>query len=234
MKNLIKYVLCVLPLLYINCTEDLHNENPFNTDTVETEWEFSKISPSNSNNPYDSIGLVHNEILTTILDSGMPLESLSQIDNEVSVLLNDYDGLFSETCSDSLTHQELSSFYLSPSVSLNTAFTEAGLSLNTRDEIEGLLGAILNRVNDPYESFHAWMVLYEEEIIQSNYSIEEKRIILTIASLSRYSIFAKKRRDHKDWDYSVGNRIGATIGALDCSSNAIYAALVSGLSDEHL
>ncbi len=212
MKNL-KAWLLILPLVTIACSDE-YTEHTLDATYKSMSTKKTVIDPANAANPYDTAGLLHNEILD-ILDEAA-FNSLSI--EEITILI---DSL-------SAVHPELMLLPNDPAVSSRSS--EIIWILNTNDPASDVLGAaslgtsakasflaflnsLLSASDSSYEDIHPIIVSYEASVISSNlFSAVDKRIILTASSVARYSLAKKKRKD-EDWDTSVTNIVAAASGA---------------------
>ncbi|MNR45584.1 hypothetical protein D3C85_1644470 [compost metagenome] len=84
--------------------------------------------------------------------------------------------------------------------------------------------------NVPYEDIHQLILLYELSVMNNDlFNTEDKRIILTTSSITRYALYYDEERKDKDWGASVGNRVGGVSGAINNSSTALSRSLVTGI-----
>jgi len=96
--------------------------------------------------------------------------------------------------------------------------------------LSGFITSLFLLVEEEYEDIHDFVVSYELSVINnSEFNDEDKRIILTTSSLSRYSFYYEKKRKDKDWETSVGNIMAGLSGALENSLTAVNSALVTGI-----
>lgn len=212
MKNL-KAWLVILPLITIACSDEYKEQ------TIESAYKSnitkkSTIGPANTANPYDSAGILHNEILEILEETA----SSSQSIEEITILID----------SVSAVHPDLMSLSNNPTVSsmaseitwiVNTSdqatdlLGALNLSTNARASFQVFLNSLLLAADSPYEDIHPIIVSYETSVIAStSFSSADKQIILTASSVARYSVARKKRKD-QDWDTSVTNIVAAASGA---------------------
>ncbi|WP_306349890.1 hypothetical protein [Flavobacterium sp. '19STA2R22 D10 B1'] len=212
MKNL-KAWLVILPLITIACSDE-NTEQTIESASKLNIAKKSVIGPENAANPYDSAGILHNEILE-ILDE---TASNSQTIEEITILI---DSL-------SAVHPDLMLLSNNPTVSsrvleitsiVNTSnpatdlMDTLSLSTSARASFLAFLNSLLLTADSPYEDIHPIIVSYETSVIGStSFSAVEKQIILTASSVARYSVAKKKRKD-QDWDISVTNIVAAASGA---------------------
>jgi len=213
MKNL-KVLLAILPLFTIACSDDYTAEITETAHRTESAKK-SGIGPGNPANPFDIAGSIHNQILGIINETDFNSQSIE----EIAILID----------SVSSAHPEL--MPLSNGNNLSGRLSEINWIVNNENAItdvltEGTMGesakanfiTFVNNLSlvaaDPYEDIHSVIVSYEASTLaNTGFSAEDKRIILTATSVTRYAAYDKKRKD-KDWENNVTS-IAATVSGAE-------------------
>ena len=213
MKNL-KVWLLVLPLITIACSDDYTAEpNESSYKSKSTKKSLVVISPANASNPYDSAGILHNEILDILDETASSSQSVEQITALIdSVSAAHPELMLSDNSSLSSSVSEIN-WLISSNSSLSTILAESSLSPPARISFLAFLSSLILAATSSYEDIHMIIVSYEA-IVTGNgiLSTADKQIILTSTSVARYSVSRKKRKD-EDWDTSVTNIMAASMGA---------------------
>lgn len=228
MKNL-KSWLVILPLITIACSEE-YTEQTVDAAYKTMSTKKTVLDPANSANPYDTAGVLHNEILE-ILDGNV---SNSQSIEEITILIDSLSAI----------HPELMALPNYPAVSsraseitgiLNASDPAAdvlgasSLGTGARASFQSFINSLLLSADSPYEDIHPIIVSYEASVMgSSSFSTADKRIILTASSVARYSVARKKRKD-EDWDTSVTNIVAAVSGAEQNSALGFKMAATIGI-----
>lgn len=217
MKNL-KVLLAILPLFTVACSDD--NTDDYTGKTTEIAYlnesaKKSGIGPGNPANPFDTAGIMHNEILDIIGDTGFNSQSIE----EIAILI------------DSVSAAHLELMPLSSDYNLSGRLSEITWIVNNENAITDVVTActmglsakanfitFVNNLplvaNDPYDDIHSVIVSYEAGVLaNTGFSNEDKRIILTATSVARYAAYEKKRKD-KDWETNVTS-IAATVSGAE-------------------
>lgn len=110
------------------------------------------------------------------------------------------------------------------------------LSLQAREDFYLFVTGVLEReVQEEAEAdLLALMVGYEDNVLSSAaYTDTEKEYLLTVASIFRHSVQAKRKRPKKntdiDWDWLTANVAGAALGAQYGPRQAILTAARAGI-----
>lgn len=232
MKNL-KVFLAILPLLTIACSDEYTGEI---TKTARVEQSTKKlvIGPDNPANPFDSAGIIHNEIMETIEetafnsqsieDIAILIDSISAIQPELQLLSND------STLSSRLPEI---TWIVNNKAAINDVLAASTLGVNAKTSFISFVDSLLLAIDKPYGDIHSMIVSYEASILNNSVlTSNDKRIILTTTSVVRYSVYEEKRKD-KDWETGV-SRIAATVaGAENNLVLALKMALTVGLCQDN-
>lgn len=198
-----------------------------------------EVIPVNSENPYDSVGRIYNELFETYYATENLPQSISAIASRVEFLAN-ANSEFStlKTVNYHVVSTERVEYIISRSDTIVSEIIKdsdmtdsAKLSLDTF--INSLL--VLSAKEDSVEVLYNFVVSYEIEVLSNSMLTErDKQIILTTTSIARYSTYVANRRPKKntdpDWIIFVGNIIGGTDGANYEQAEAITTALVTGIA----
>lgn len=229
----IYYLYLLLVLVCISCeTSEKEIETSLNPSTLNKEKYDSPFNPSNS---FDNAGQIHNEILTSYYEHHpLPTETDSIIDLfHAKATLHPY---FSIITSSLISPQELEMLLNHPDTAMQDFLQSSDLSEKAKISLSTYIEELLYYADssDDYAVIYNYITTYENTIAtDALYSWDEKSIILTITSITRHSIYMKKKRPKKntdlDWDWLTTNIVGATAGANGDTQKAIYTALVAGI-----
>ena len=222
--------------LSVSCT----SENMENAEIVKrtlAEEKSKKISkqlqnlgPENPANAYDIAGKIHNDILDAYLSGNYEFNTIAQISQKIdsiSALNNDLLNLETNL---PVNLQEIQETVDSPQIKLEQAMANSTMTRAAKICLFNFMTSILLWEKNEYPIIHQLIISFETSVIyNTQFSNEEKRIILTTSSIARYSSYYAKERKDKDWETSVGNRVGAVQGAVANSSTAINRSILIGL-----
>lgn len=240
MKNLLSTVVIFI-LLLVSCT----SENIENTETpdgnilkeksINAGKSTTAESPQNTANPYDIAGKIHNDILEVYLGTNPALGTIARISQRVDSISALNSDLLSLETSSANIYGEIQEIIDNPQTALNQAIANSPMTLIAKDCLSGFMVSMLLWEPNEYSVIHESIISFEASVLSNvQLSSEEKRIILTTCSITRYSVYYAKKRKDKDWETSVGNRAGALQGAIANSSTAIKRATVAGIMIQNL
>ena len=238
MKN-ISLGLVILPLLIISCTTDTLDT----ADTLDSKISSKKsekaarlvqnLTPENPANVYDYAGKLHNDILEAYLAGNYQYSTIVQISEQVQAIAaaNSDVALLNleRNLPDNL--EEIQEIINNPDAKLDEAITNSSMTSAAKISLSSFMNAALLWGNEEYGAIYQSIISYESAVMtNTNFSDEDKRIILTTSSIARYSIYYDKKPPYdEDWETSVGNRVGAVSGAVDNSLTAISRSLITGI-----
>ncbi|PZV24001.1 MAG: hypothetical protein DCF12_17960 [Snowella sp.] len=227
------YFYLAMALFLISCDSSMNEQDSTanHYKTSETKEEL----PFNSANPFDGAGTIHNELLTSYYNHyPQPTET-------ESIIALFYEkakahSFFSTMSSSPILPSELNMLLKQPNIALQDFLESSNLSEKAKTSLNIYIEALLDYADssDDYAVIYDYITNYEHTIAaDSLYSSIDKATILTITSITRHSVYMKKKRPKKntdpDWNWLTTNIVGATAGANGDSQKAIYTALVAGI-----
>ncbi|OXB07798.1 hypothetical protein [Flavobacterium pectinovorum] len=227
MKNL-KVWLAFLPLLAVACTSESASEAT--TSHLKTSAKTTTIGPANPANPFDLAGSIHNEILESLDGMDFNPQSAADVANAVDSISSLYPELVTLGGNSSLAARlDEINLLVSCEDPLEQVFTASSLEASARDSFSTFVSSLLLSADSPYEDIRTSIVSYEAFVLDSSeFTSEDKRIILTTTSVVRYSASRKKRKD-KDWETSVTSIAATVLGAEECLALGLKMGVTVGL-----
>ena len=243
MKN-ISLGLVILPLLIISCTTDAIDT----ADTIDSKISGKKsekgarlmqtLSPENPENVYDYAGKLHNDLLETYLAGNYQYSTIAQISEQVEaiVAMNSDVALLNLETSVPVNLEEIQAIVNNPEAKLDEAIANSSMTSAAKISLSSFMNAALLWKNEEYGAIYQSIISYESAVMtNTEFSGEDKRIILTTSSIARYSLYYDKKPPYdEDWGTSVGNRVGGVSGAIDNSLTAISRSLITGIMISNL
>ncbi len=239
MKNLLSLV--IIASLLISCnTEDIENtENLENSTAKDESYKAEKMltgfQPENTANPYDVAGKIHNDILDAYLTGYHTCSTIAQVSQKVDSISALNNDLLSLETSSPIIYGEIQEIIDNPQIELEQAIASSPMTSTAKDCLTGFMASMLLWEVNEYSVIHQSIISFEASVMSnSQFSNEEKRIILTTSSITRYAIYYTRERKDKDWETSVGNRVGAVQGAVANSSAAVKRSTVAGIMIQNM
>lgn len=195
MKYLISIFVFIAMLSCENSTSELKNSstNPFDGNSKKI---YTTINPSNSNNPYDSNGIVHNLVLDHIISNKTSFDCDSNhVKTTIKQLIASYENnsfyqIPQSNLSDSINNLVDEYLNYGRYLSISSFYARYNTSLNVQNEINVIIG-IVNQYNNNVSVINILdsIRLRETFIIYNQfYTQNEKTLILGAASVARYSL----------------------------------------------
>lgn len=239
MKNFLLPTVIFASLL-ISCTDELIENTKTDSSKIEgrsknTAKTAETTNPANPANSYDIAGKIHNDLLDAYPAASFGTGTISQVSHKIdsiSALNNDLLGLETNL---PVSFSEIQQIIDSPQLKLEQAIANSGMTTAAQASLSGFMASLLLWDADEYGEIHQSIVSFEASVIsEPQFTAEDKRIILTTSSIARYSLYYAKERKDKDWETSVGNRVGAVQGAISNSCTAVKKSVLAGIIIQNL
>lgn len=230
---------CLLILTFFtSCTDDSSTHQEVDTNTIASRT-INEVFPLNSDNPYDAVGQLHDDLFETYYASENLPGDISGIINRVESIANSNNvfAAMKDANYQAVSQQrvqyitEHATTCVADVISNSSMTTAAKLSLT--DFINSLIVLFPTELNGDVLS--DFVIKYENAVIANPvFTANDKRIMLITASIARHSTYMARKKPKKntdpDWIIFVGNIIAATEGAEDGSAKAVTMALVTGIA----
>lgn len=229
MKN---FLISMMAVLALSCTNNYAREDSISTFKKKdaASKKNAGLNPENTANAYDIAGKIHNEILDAYLSGNFSDHTINGVSSKIdsiSFLNSDLQNLPSHY---PVNFQEIQGIVNSPEVQLEQIIANAPMSTASKNCLSELMSLAALWQNNDYDVIHQSIISFEAAVTNNQqFTAEEKRIILTSSAITRYSLYYASKRKDKDWETSVGNRVGAVQGALSNSATAVTRSLLAGI-----
>lgn len=232
----IYYLYFVLVLFTISCDSPISEpETAITPNKISRETNDYPFNPSNS---FDSAGQIHNEILTSYYEHNpLPTETDSIISLfHLKAMSHPFFSSPNSSVTTPILMSDLQPLLANPNDVLLQFLDSSTLSekakINLKYYIQELL--LASETSEDYATIYDYIINYEAQVeANTDYTSNDKAIILTITSITRHSVYMKKKKPKKntdpDWDWLTTNVIGASAGASGDVHKAIYTALIAGI-----
>lgn len=233
------YYLCLLCMtLFISCSDNNEIINPSINNKTIGVLDYDDTA-ANYANPYDYAGKIHQELLLTYYNNTSLPFTLTGIITTANAVANNNDSFLS------LVKNVPYSFSYSDRVAdivsqpsgfqddiINASISDSNARASFKTFITDLL--ITCEEEDDYQVLYDTIVAYEAGIYNNSLlSVEDKSTILITTSVTRHSVYVRKKKPKKDkdpeWQYMVGNIFATLDGADDSIGDAIMKGLVTGI-----
>lgn len=230
------YMLIVYALLFISC-ESVESEETKSKNNRSGKLTSDEL-PINSSNSYEFIGQAYQDILHQYYsDSILPTLNDSIIEKvnwqaKTHFLFKNFE----LTNYNLIPPNRINHLVFNSNTALDSIISNLSLPSEEKYNFKVFISTVLNKINNEldYVDIYNYVIAYESEIENSNQlSLNEKEYLLTVTSIIRHSVYAKKRRPKKntdlDWYWLTANFTGAIEGAQFGKNHAILTALKTGI-----
>ncbi|SCY74058.1 hypothetical protein SAMN02927916_3126 [Flavobacterium anhuiense] len=127
------------------------------------------------------------------------------------------------------TDQLVESIMADPDNMMIAIVEQSGLTVESKNSLISFLESLLSKRHEEFSILYAFVADYEQGLIISTAIMqEEKDTLLTVSSISRYSLYSEEERKDRDWDHSAGSRsMNASFGDDNLAIVLIIAYLSS-------
>ncbi|MBK0368239.1 hypothetical protein [Flavobacterium agrisoli] len=168
--------------------------------------------PANGNNPYDIVGLEiyqklnlyyeHSKVPTSVADLTAQLRFISlkpeALRNKNTQLIN-----FTDDMVDSIMND--------PDNSMIAIVQASSIGLYAKNNLTTFLQTLVYQRHQEFSICYDYITNYESEVLNDDeLTTDETEAILTVASISRYSLYSAEERKDRDWETSVGSKPSKT------------------------
>lgn len=234
MKNY--FILLVYTFLFISCDPPASEEIVSDINNYSKKYE--TVSPVNLSNAYEFVGQVYADVLDSYYaDPYLPKDADSIIEK---VNLEAHKHVFFDNlplADYNLIPQSRISYLVSDGeVALDLIVSDSSLPLVAKENFRSFVSTVLSKVDnkEDYTAIYNYVILYESTIQDAvQLSPSEKEYLLTVTSIIRHSVYARKKRPKKntdlDWYWLTAKFSGALEGAQHGQTHAILTALKAGI-----
>lgn len=206
MKNILlgSILLCLL----ISCsTESDSNASKANPDALDKSTGVLP-EPANKANPFDFKGKLYYDMLREYQEQNQFPNSISELNRQISFIGSPFEKK-SITGKSILffTDEIVQSIMDDPDNKMISIVENSELSDSAKTSLINFLqGLIIQREID-FSTGYNYIVDYESAVIGNNtWQEEESETILTVSSISRYSLYSEAEQKDRDWDKSGSNK----------------------------
>lgn len=204
MKNLL---LCITALIFlISCSADSDFDKSANDQTQSVETNISKF-PANNTNPYDSIGKGFYKALDLYYVEKQFPNSIKEITNQIKFVSATVTKR-SNTSKLIVFNDEIVEAIMSdPDNMMISIVQNSSLGIAAKANLINFLQNLILQRQEEFNVIYEFIISYESTVIDNNeISDDEKETLLSVTSISRYSLYSESERKDRDWEKNVGSR----------------------------
>jgi len=233
----------IILTLFSSCSNDYENIVPAKSvDNLSTATNYRKtgITPNNTANAYDYAGQLYYDICDSYLTEGNATVTTAETITKIENIANKYSEFQAQRpatyasptalrIDDILSNQQLTAINI---------ISNSSLSAKAKISLTGFLTSLMlyNDLKADYEDVHQFIVGYEATILNDVLTnSNDKKLILTTASISRYVFYFAKKHKRKpkdrDWEISWGHIVAGFDGSEDNTAKGIIMSSVCSIVD---
>lgn len=207
MKNLL--ICSILLCFLISCSADSDLKKSEINNSTSVKSKTSLLSPENKANLFDSKGKEYYDALTFYQEQNQFPNSITEITDQIRFVSSQFGkgGVTSKSVI-SFNDTIVESIMSDPDNSMIQIVQGSLLGLAAKASLINFLQGLIAQRQLEFGITCNYIVAYEDTILESNSMIEDdKETILTITSISRYSLYSESERKDRDWEKSAGNKM---------------------------
>lgn len=231
----------IISILFMSCSTE--NETSISDDsqtniTSNAVLRKTGLYPENSSNIFDAAGQLYYEISDSyLLQENISVTTAGTIFQVESIAnMNEEYLALRPAAYSSPTAARIDYILSNQEVTALSIIANSSMSLKGKTSLTAFVNTLMyyRDLQMEYDSIYKFIVDYETVIIADNtLTTNDKKVILTTASVSRYGFyFASKHRRKprdRDWEISWGHIVAATDGSEESTASAIVKSAVCGI-----
>ncbi|RXM48056.1 hypothetical protein [Flavobacterium sp. YO12] len=202
-------LLCTIAVtFFISCSAD--------SDFEAQEKQFSAVGkgvakvqyPANPKNPFDLQGSKIYHLLDLYDQKNKSPNSVSELAGQIRFLLQELESSPIRTGRlIPFTDELVESIMEDPDNSMISMVQSSTLQSYAKTSLVIFLQELIIKRQEAFSVTYSYITAYEAEVLNdAAFTSDEVETILTIASISRYSLYSEEERKDKDWDILIGNK----------------------------
>lgn len=199
------FLLCIVTsFLLISCSTDSENENLQRTVDSTNYLEYS----SKGVNPFESNGQKIYEALNAYYINNQRPGSVSELAEQIRAISKSLHNknLYTNRMIP-FTDEMVEAIMSDPDNSLIIIVQNSTLQTYAKNNLINFLQNLITKREEEFNVTNNYILGYESEVLNDTvFTFEETETILTVASISRYSLYSEEERKDKDWDILVGSK----------------------------
>lgn len=218
-------LLCItVSLFFISCSSD----SDFTASESGQLTEKMHQPAENSRNPYDKKGREIYERLNAFYEKNKIPNSYSELAEQINFIS---ERPISNSRKNSLliefTDEIVEAIMADPDNNMITIVQGSALGSYAKASLINFLQNLIMQRQQEFSITYNYITDYESNILaDSILDVDETETILTVASISRYSLYSAEERKDRDWETSVGSRPAKILVTANESALASIIALL--------
>lgn len=202
-------LLCIITtIFFLSCSSDFEvamQETPSSNNEGETP---EINAPVNPENPYDVKGIKFYESLLLYQQEKSSPNSVSELARQIRFLSGQLGRKMATTGRlIAFTDEMVESIMQDPDNSMILIVQNSLLQPYAKTSLIDFLEQLIVERQQQFSITYDYITEYESNVISDSIlTAEESETMLTVASISRYSLYSEQERKDRDWETNVGGR----------------------------
>ncbi|OXA74246.1 hypothetical protein B0A67_00210 [Flavobacterium aquidurense] len=227
MKNFL-FLTAILCLL-ASCSND-SDFDPLLIENSDETVPNLKMNPENQRNYFDFKGKAYYDVLVDYQSNNQFPNSIDQMSLQIRYLKSHIEKKNTQKSKIIFNDSIVESIMADPDNCMINIVQNSQLTSTAKGTLINFLQGLINHRQLDFTTSYNYIVGYEETIIDSSsFDEDESETILTITSISRYSLYSEAERKDKDWDLSAGNKPARKFFSTNDASIISIIALLQNL-----
>ncbi len=240
MKTLTLWTIILVLLSSCSNDEDIASAGSVENLDTSTNYRKTVISPNNTANAYDYAGQLYYDISNSYLVEENTTGTTSETIAKIETIANKYQEFQAQRPATyaSPTASRIDNILSNQQLTAVNIISNSSLSAKAKISLTNFLTSLMlyNNLKADYEDVHQFIVNYEATILNDVLTnSNDKRLILTTASISRYVFYFAKKHKRKpkdrDWEISWGHIVAGFDGSEDNTAKGIIMSSVCSIVD---
>jgi hypothetical protein len=225
-------LLCIIALIFfISCSADSELEAADPLSIRTTRMEADRNYPGNLANPFDVKGKKIYEALKQYYLGQQSPNSISELAGQIRFISEQLDrkgGITGKLIP--FTDELVESIMNDPDNSMILIVQNSILQQYAKTSLIDFLEQLILERQQEFALTYNYILSYESAVLNdTGFTSEETETILTVASISRYSLYSEQERKDRDWEVIVGGRQAKPFFAPNEAAIVSIIALLDGI-----
>ena len=215
--------------MLLACSPESDYDLPENLNVRTEDLKTERAFPLNPANPFDVKGRIYYDAVQSYFKNNDGPNSVEQITKQITFLSKlYYHNDQNKNANLGFTNEEILAILNNPPVKLLEIIENCSISAASKSQLVLFVQTLITQQDEQYEDIRDYIISFDNGIIEStSLTSNEKETILTVSTISSYSLYAEAERKDRDWETSVGHKEMASL----FNSNQVSVVSVIALLD---
>lgn len=201
--SICSFLFCFL----ISCSTDSDIDISDKQQIAGLENDYKRNLPGNNANPFDNFGRQYHDALTSYQQQNQKLTLTEELREHIKFISEDLENriVTSKRIIESKDIQ-LQSIVTDPLVCINNLIYKSPLEDPAKISLINFFQELISQKQGKFSKYYDFIVSYENKVLKNTKIVEhDRKILLSVTSIARYSLYSDLNRKDRDWEKSAGN-----------------------------